>query len=303
VKTYSILRAGRVPAIGAVGLMLAVAMISASTASASTPAATPAVPMTVVGLSAASAQGLLARAANVRDALGFPSGTGRSAVHVTDHALGGDYDAVEETGRDGIMLAEFRFSTSGRLQHAVRLDSTGATDRRLSRARASSIARIGLAALGLAPAGAEVAEADAIQGGWQVHWSRGQRGVAVRGDETRVQVRADGSIGAVAWVEHDLAVEPVRRLTGTAASAVVRSAAAGWFAETESGFRLGTPALEWVEPNGLFDGAVAMSGAGPYRLAWVVDVRPTGPAAMSLTLISVFVDAGDGSVIGGDVVQ
>jgi hypothetical protein len=302
VKTNLILRAGRLPAIGVIGIVLAVTTASGGSAAAST-AATDAFGLVTRPLTADHAAALLGRAGSVRDALGFPAGHGRSAGRVIDRARGSEYDAVEETAADGAVLAEYRFTPAGRLEHAVRLDTTGPADRRLSGPRASATARMALASLSLIPAGGEAVLVDAVQGGWQVHWQRAQRGIPVRGDEARVHVRADGSIGSVAWVEHDLTAEPSKRMAGTAAAAVVRTTAEGWFAGTESGCRIGTPTLAWVEPNGLFDAAVPMSGAGPYRLAWVVDVRPTGAAALSLGMVTVFVDAGDGSLIGGDVIQ
>jgi hypothetical protein len=302
VNVKTILRAGRLPAIGAIGVLLAIATASAGPAAANT-AATDAFLVVTRPLDAEHAAGLLGKAGAVRDGLGFPVGHGRSVGRVVDRAHGSEYDAVEETAADGAVVAEYRFAPSGRLEHAVRLDASGVPDRRLSGARASITARRALTALALMPAGAEAVTADTIQGGWRVYWQRAQRGIPVRGDEVRVHVRADGSIGSVAWVEHDLAPEPIKRMTGASAAAVVRSAANGWFAETESGARIGSPVLAWVEPNGLFDGSVPMSGTGPYRLAWMVDVRPTGPAALSLGMVTVFVDAGDGSVIGGDVVQ
>jgi hypothetical protein len=303
VNVNMLLRAGRLPAVGALGVLLAVATASAAPAAASTPASGGALVTIVQPQPADAAADLIGRAATVRDALGFPVGHGRSARHAVDRSRGAEYDAVEETGADGALLAEFRFTPSGRLEHAVRLDVAGPADRRLSGARASTTARMGLAALALMPSGAESVDADAVQGGWQVHWARAQRGVPVRGDEVRVHVRSDGSIGSVAWVEHELAAEPATRMIGSAAAASVRARADGWFAGTDSGCRIGSAVLQWVEPNGLFDPAVPMTDAGPYRLAWVVDVRPTGPAAMSLTLVTVFIDAGDGSVIGGDVIQ
>jgi hypothetical protein len=254
-------------------------------------------------VTADDAPGLFAHAAAVRDALGFPIGSARGGRHVIDRAHGGEYDAVAETDALGGTLAEIRFGAAGRLEVAVRLDGTGPIDRGLTGAKAGALARKGLAALILAPIGAESVSADEVQGGWQVHWARTQRGVAVRGDETRVHVRADGSIGSVTSVEHELAPEPSRRLARDAAFRVVGARGDAWFAGTESGYRIESATIQWVEPNGLYDPAVPMDGTGPYRLAWVVNVRPTGPAALSVALITLFVDAGNGLVIGGDVVQ
>jgi hypothetical protein len=254
-------------------------------------------------ITADEAPGLFARAAAVRDALGFRVGSTRGGKHVVDRSHGDEYDAVSETDASGGTLSEVRFGAGGRFEVAVRLDRIGMVDRGITPAKAAVLARKSLASLALAPAGAEAVASDEVQGGWQIHWARTQRGVAVRGDETRVHVRADGSIGSVTSVEHELAPEPARRLARDAAFRVAEARGVSWFAGTESGYRIESATIQWVEPNGLFDPAVPMEGAGPYRLAWVVNVKPTGPAALSVALITLFVDAGTGSVIGGDVVQ
>ena len=61
--------------------------------------------------------------------------------------------------------------------------------------------------------------------------------------------------------------------------------------------------LEWVGPNAAFDPAAVGEAAAPYRLAWVANVKPTGAASDVLRLVTLYVDAGDGSIIGGDVVE
>jgi hypothetical protein len=61
--------------------------------------------------------------------------------------------------------------------------------------------------------------------------------------------------------------------------------------------------LEWVGPNAAFDPAKMDLATEPYRLAWVANVKPSGRAADSLRLVTLYVDAADGSVIGGDVVE
>jgi hypothetical protein len=317
VSKYAFSRSMRRPAIATAVLVAGVLVISAGLAaaapaemtSAPTEGATGARRVVVPGdlitrpVTAAEAPGLFTRAAAVRDALGFPVGSGRGGRHVVDRAHGDQYDAVAETDASGGMLSEVRFGATGRLEVAVRLDRAGSADRGITGARAAILARRSLAALAQTPAGVEAVASDVVQGGWQVHWVRAQRGVAVRGDETRVHVRADGSIGSVTSVEHELAAEPWQRLGRDAALRVVGAQGDGWFAGTDSGYRIESATVEWVGPNGLFDPTVPMTTSSPYRLAWVVNVRPTGPAALSVAVITVFVDAGDGSVIGGDVVQ
>jgi hypothetical protein len=61
--------------------------------------------------------------------------------------------------------------------------------------------------------------------------------------------------------------------------------------------------MEWVGPNAAFDTSKLGQAPEPYRLAWVANVKPSGAAADGITLITLFVDAGDGTIIGGDVVE
>ena len=61
--------------------------------------------------------------------------------------------------------------------------------------------------------------------------------------------------------------------------------------------------LEWVGPNAAFDPAKVGATNEPYRLAWVANVQPSGSIADVVRLITLYVDAGDGTVIGGDVVE
>jgi len=307
----------RRPMIGTIVLGAVVFCGQAGSAAAGTsaPATAGALPTVVAGergasggvttqaLTAADAPGLFAKAASTRDALGLPSGVAREGRHVIDRNQADEYDAVSELDAAGAPIVEIRFSPSGGLTLAVRLDRGRGAGTGLTASKASAAARRGLAAVGIAPVGAESVDADAVQGGWQIHWDRSQRGIGVRGDETRVHVLADGSIGSVARVDHPLAAEPERRIGSDAARRAVAACADTWFAGTESGYRLDPPALQWIEPNGLFDGSTPMASAAPYRLAWVIDLRPTGPAALSVGLVTVFVDAGDGSLLGGDVVQ
>ena len=251
----------------------------------------------------ADAPGVFARAAAVREALGFPSRASTTGRHVRDGALATEYDAVDDVDGAGAPIAEFRFASDGRLEAAVRLDTARVDGRRPTASVALVAARRGLAAVAISPAGSETVEADSFQGGWQIHWGRAQRGIPVRGDETRVHVRADGFLGSVTWIEHQLAPEPGRRIGRDAARGAVAARGDAWFAGTQSGYRLDDASLQWVAPNGLFDATASLVSSVPYRLAWVVNVKPTGPAALSVSLITVFVDAGDGSVIGGDVVE
>jgi hypothetical protein len=76
-----------------------------------------------------------------------------------------------------------------------------------------------------------------------------------------------------------------------------------WFANRGSSYEIQSETLEWVEPNAAFDPARIADAPAPYRMAWVSDVKPSGNAAGYIWLMSVFVDAGNGNIIGGDFVE
>jgi hypothetical protein len=87
------------------------------------------------------------------------------------------------------------------------------------------------------------------------------------------------------------------------AKAAVTRQLDAWFAGRDTGYAIQNMDLEWVGPNAAFDPGNIGSTPAPYRLAWVADVTPSGAAAEVVRLITLYVDAGDGSVIGGDVVE
>ena len=153
------------------------------------------------------------------------------------------------------------------------------------------------------PAGQSRTESNPVSGGWDVYWARTASGFPVRGDETRVHVRQDGQIGSVARVEHKLAPAPVDRLSREAAQGAVAGQLDKWFAGRDFEYSVGAIDLEWVGPNAAFDGSKVGAAPAPYRLAWVANVQPSGTLADSVRLITLYLDAGDGTVIGGDVVE
>jgi hypothetical protein len=76
-----------------------------------------------------------------------------------------------------------------------------------------------------------------------------------------------------------------------------------WFGGTDSAYVVDSMDVEWVGPNAAFDATKVGAAPQPYRLAWVANVKPTGSAAGAVQLITLYLDAGDGTVIGGDVVE
>jgi hypothetical protein len=95
----------------------------------------------------------------------------------------------------------------------------------------------------------------------------------------------------------------VTQLTRDAGQRAVSGQLDKWFAGRGFGYAIQGMNLEWVGPNAAFDPAKVAAGDEPYRLAWVANVQPSGSIADVVRLITLYVDAGDGTVIGGDVVE
>ena len=246
---------------------------------------------------------LFARAGAVRDALGFPAGSARAGRHVKDRLQNADYDEVADIDAAGRPISLTQFDGRGRLVTAVRFDLPPGVSVKVTSDQASKAAEGVLARSGMTPSGKAHAEPNPVAGGWDVRWSRSEGGFPVRGDETSVHVWQDGRIQSVARVEHQLASLPSSRLGRSDAQDVVSHRFDAWLAARGSGYAVQNMDLEWVEPNAAFDPSKIGAPPAPYRLAWVADVTPTGAAAEVFRQITLYVDAGDGTVIGGDVVE
>jgi hypothetical protein len=64
-----------------------------------------------------------------------------------------------------------------------------------------------------------------------------------------------------------------------------------------------TLALAWVAPNSAFDPTGPDAPGTTLRLAWVAEARTSGPLADELRAVKLFLDAGTGALIGGDVLR
>jgi hypothetical protein len=246
---------------------------------------------------------VFARAAAARDALGFPVGAKRSGRHVKDGFQSSAYDEVAEVGASGQPLAVTQFDGDGRLLAAVRFDTPPGLGAKATSESAMKAAQRGLAATGLAVGGGARIDANTLTGGWDVHWDRVENGYAVRGDETRVHVWQDGRIQSLARVEHELAAAPGRALGTAEAQQSVAQQLGAWSSGNDSTYTVEGMDMEWVGPNAMFDPTTVAAPQAPYRLAWVANIKPSDPAAGYVRLITLYVDAGDGTVIGGDIVE
>jgi len=246
---------------------------------------------------------VFARASAARDAFGFPVGAKRSGRHVHDGFQKADYDEVSEVDASNNPLSMTQFDDGGNLLSAVRFDTASGQEASAGSDAAVKSAQRGLTASGMHVSGQARTQANNVTGGWDVQWDRVEAGIAVRGDETHVHVWQDGRIQSVARVQHDLAPAPGQRLGEAQAHQVVDGQMTSWLAGKASGYSIGAMDMEWVGPNAAFNSSKLSQAPEPYRLAWVANVKPLGAAADGITLITLFVDAGDGTIIGGDVVE
>ena len=246
---------------------------------------------------------VFARAGSVRDALGFPRGATRTGRHVHDGIQNADYDEVDELDAGGRSVSLTQQDARGRLVAAVRFDMPAGPAAKVSGDQAATAARRGLVQAGLTPAGQGRIVENSATSGWDIHWDRSEAGHQVRGDETVAHVWQDGRVQSVAHVEHDLASAPGSPLVRAKAQEAVTRQLDKWFSGRDSSYTVQGMDLQWVGPNATFDPAKVGAAPEPYRLAWVANVKPSGSAAEVVRLITLYVDAGDGTVIGGDVVE
>jgi hypothetical protein len=245
----------------------------------------------------------VARSRAARTALGMPGGVDTKAVHVKDGTRRLEYDEVMDVDAAGDAITLTQLDSSGRVLLAVRFDMPKKPQTPVGRQGALERASAGLSSAGIGVAGSPVVDETASWGGWDVSWPRTTGGVVVRGDEVRVHVRDDGQIGSVGQVVHDLAAAPSVKLTRTQARSVATKQVQAWSARSGAQFTIGEMSMQWTGANAAFEASKIGAAEQPYRLCWVVNVTPEGAAAAYASLVVLYIDAGNGTVIGGDVVE
>lgn len=255
-----------------------------------------------VALGEAGRQMALDRAARTAQALGFPNGARRVAVRLHDLWAGIVVDEVTTYDAAGRPMAIQRTTTDGHLRTAVRLgwsDATGDLDGSAATRRATSL----LDAAGIRVAGRPLAAPDRSGRGWTIAWPRQKDGVPVRGDGTWVRLWPDGSLHSVAIADAPLAPARSTPLPASDARRRAEALVASWAPGGPARGTIDGLALAWIAPNDLFDAAHPDAPEVVRRLAWVVRVTPLGDLASRLRSVELFIDAGDGRLLGGDVLE
>ena len=256
----------------------------------------------VVDLPVSQADRAIARGRQLAAALGLP-GVSQRAQRLDDRFEHRTYDEVTSLDATGREVAIARFETDGTVAMALALGwhpgHGSAVDRTAAEARGLALVR----AAGIDVGSQPTVLASAGSGGWSIGWSRVVDGVPVRGDGVRVALWPDGSFHGLSRIQRPLAAQPSRPIAANAA----RTSAETWIAGRygPSAADLGVVAVEraWVAPNDTFTANGFDAPAETLRLAWVVRFDSHGPVADRLRSLEVWVDAGDGSLLGGDVVE
>lgn len=246
----------------------------------------------------------LARAAIVRSRLGLPEPAASRVERVVDRFDGTAYDEVTETDRSGRTLQLQRFDARGRLVGAVALGWQAAGGPPLANPAAARARGNRLAAdLGLDAAGVPDVRTGAEDAGWTLTWPRVVDGVPVVGDGVRLDLWPDGRMHAIVRTERPLAARPATTLDEAAARARAAATLANLFGSRAGQVRVASLGLGWVAPNDAFDPSAPDAPGATLRLAWIVEARTSGDLADGLRAVKLFLDAGTGTLIGGDVLR
>ncbi len=255
-------------------------------------------------LTDARAASIAGRATADERVLGSATVTRRTVDRIVDRRGHRTFDEVTGLDAGGRPVEVLRYGVDGRLIAASRLGWPGAAGRSLSGTADAILAADHLArSLGLAPLGRPVAETRGANG-WTVRWDRVVAGIPVPGDGLRVQLWTDGTFHGLAVSEHSLAAAPGATIASGMAAATAATLLDRWIpAKHRSEARISSSTLAWVAPNDTFEPARPDAPAEIRRLAWVVTVRSAGTLAASLRGLEIWIDAGDGSLLGGDVLR
>jgi hypothetical protein len=257
-----------------------------------------------VSLPAAAATAQIERAGQTATLLGLPTATRRTAARVVDRFGGRTYDEIAEYDAQNHLLSLQRFETDGRLLAVVRFGLRGDGGPALAESAARQRAQTLVAALGLVATGTPRIVAAPSAAGWTVAWDRSVSGIAVPGDGLRLQLWPDGSVHGLSRSERTLATRPASLLDEAAARTVVLGRLDAWFRGTARGqVTLIALSLAWVPPNDTFAASAPDAPSAVLRLAWVARAGTSGALSENLRALEVYVDAGDGAILGGDILR
>lgn len=254
-------------------------------------------------LAAGEVRAVRARGLDHAAAVGLPTGPRVAAARLEDRFAGHVLDEVVVTDESGRRQALVRMRGDGRVVAAVRIGWLARGARTLDEGAAAARAGTHARALGLAVDGPPALTRD-VDGGWRASWGRAVGGIPVLGDGATVTLFADGTFHAAAERERPLAGAPTAPLDQATAEERARRHIEAILGPADASLaRLVGLRLAWVAPNDTFDGAAPDAPDPVLRLAWVAAARTSGPLAERLRALELYVDAGDGALLGGDLLR
>ncbi len=255
-----------------------------------------------VGVSTAQADRAKAHGRELAAALGLP-GVSQRAERLDDRFEHRTYDEVTSYDAAGHEVAIARFDPDGRVAMAVALGWQPAAGRALDGAAATNRATSFARAVGLTVVGTPTVRTSAGAGGWSITWPRAVDGVPVRGDGLRIALWPDGSFHGLNRTERPLAATPAMVLPAATARTAADAFIGRQFGPAAADLRIVSVERAWVAPNGAFASDGLDAPAETLRLAWVVTLDSDGTLADRIRSVEVWLDAGDGRLLGGDVVE
>jgi hypothetical protein len=281
---------------------LAVAMIGVPASQGADPFVAGGPSSRTVALDLPASDRALDRARAVGRALGL-GGTRQTVARLDDRFDHRIYDEVVSFDGHGREVGLTRIDTDGTLRLAIRLGWAPGSGRPIVAATAADKAVSIARAAGLVVAGMPEVHPSQGAGGWMVRWPRLVDGVPVRGDAVRVTLWSDGSFHAVANEDRPLAGRPPTVLTAEAARSIAQRIVAARFAASADALAVIAVDQAWVAPNDTWDPARPDAPDATLRLAWVVRLQSSGPLAERMRMLEFWLDAGDGALVGGDIVE
>jgi hypothetical protein len=255
-------------------------------------------------LDPASERATLVRASALGRSLALPVGAKTVIQRVHDRFEHLVVDEVTTYDGRGTPLSIMRIEPDGRLRSLVKLGWSAAADPGLSKARVASLAAAVARSAGVGATGRLEVARNGSGSGWTATWPRRVAGAPVLGDGTWVRLWPDGSVHSLARIESRLAEPPSDPMPPTRALGLARGILEGWFGRPLPGTVVpASPELAWVTPNDTFDETRPDAPDQVRRLAWVVRATSTGDLAERLRAVQLWIDAGDGRLLGGDVIQ
>ena len=242
------------------------------------------------------------RARALTAALGI-AGTSHRATRLDDKFEHRTYDEVTSLDAGGREVAISRFELDGTVAMAVGLGWRPGTGRAVDAIGAARSAVAVARTAGLAVSGQPDVRASAGSGGWSIAWQRRVDGAPVRGDGVRVMLWPDGSFHGLARSERPLAAAPTRTISAGQARAAAETRAVELFGAAIDEARIVSVERAWIAPNDTFGPAGPDASAATLRLAWVVRFESHGALAERLRQVELWLDAGNGSLLGGDLVE